>query len=153
MRHLLPLLLLLPLSALAQVGPPCTPQLVITYDAAGNRIQRKEVCDPGGAGTNSSSSEAFRTAGPGASAPLGGQDSLAFSVSPNPGAVFLIQRSGGAEGQALLEVFTPDGRLIRTDVFEGQAHKLDLRALPDGLYLLRLRSGERVWEKKLVKRG
>ncbi|MDX2282840.1 MAG: hypothetical protein NW241_01700 [Bacteroidia bacterium] len=62
MKPVFILLLLLPILAAAQVGPPCTPQLVITYDAAGNRIQRKEVCDPGGAGTNSSSGEAFRSA-------------------------------------------------------------------------------------------
>ncbi len=144
MRHFLPLLFLLPFSAFAQVDQPCTPQLVIAYDAAGNRIQRREACDPvGNPGTYSSSGENFRLESP---------DSLLFSVSPNPGTVFLIQRSGSTEGQTLLEVFTPDGRLIRTEVFEGQAHKLNLSAHPDGLYLLRLRSGELVWEKKLVKR-
>ncbi len=48
MRHFLPFLFLLPLSAFAQVDQPCTPQLVISYDAAGNRIQRREICDPAG---------------------------------------------------------------------------------------------------------
>jgi hypothetical protein len=52
-----------------------------------------------------------------------------------------------------VEVFAPDGKRIRTAAFEGPTHKLDLRALPDGLYLLRLRSGGMVCEKKLLKRG
>ncbi len=121
----LPLLFLFPFSALAQVDQPCTPQLVISYDAAGNRIQRREICDPAGnPGTYSSSGENFRVESP---------DSLLFSVSPNPGTVFLIQRSGSTEGQTVLEVYTPDGRLIRTEVFEGIRHGLQNRLAHDAL--------------------
>jgi hypothetical protein len=148
MCYKLLLLFLLPLSALAQIGPPCTPQLVISYDAAGNRIQRKEVCGPGGAGTNSAPGEGFRIA-----APAG--DSLTLTVSPNPGAVFMVRLAGAGSalpGPLHVQVYTWDGRLIHAETLGGETYKLDLRAFPDGAYLLRVRCGREIREEKLVKR-
>ncbi|MDX1909662.1 MAG: hypothetical protein SF053_21670 [Bacteroidia bacterium] len=84
MRHLITCIFLLPLTTLAQVGQPCTPQLVISYDAAGNRIQRKDICDIGSASTSGETGEGFRGGS-------GRDPALPATVTLNPGSVFLIQ--------------------------------------------------------------
>ena len=50
-----------------------------------------------------------------------------------------------------VELISPTGRLIYTSKAEGDFHKIELKHLPPGLYLIRLWDGESWLVEKVVK--
>lgn len=85
-----------------------------------------------------------------------GASSEAFEVYPNPttGRASLAL-SGFAADRATAMLYDIDGRLVRTldlTLVQGAVQaELDLSALADGMYLLRLRAGDRHFSRKILK--
>lgn len=138
MKHILTLLLLLPLLAQAQSegeGQPCTPELKFYYDAAGNRIQRKEICDPQGTST----------------ARLETQE-ISLLVTPNPSEGRFVIRLSEPIDDAEYSLLDSRGRMIRSSALPGDGIKIDLTDQPDGVYFLRVFRPGMAWSESLVKR-
>lgn len=136
MKHILTLLLLLPLLAQAQnEGPGCTPELKFYYDAAGNRIQRKEICDTQGTST----------------ARLETQE-ISLLVTPNPSEGRFVIRLSEPIDDVEFSILDAHGRMIRSSALPGDGIKIDLSDQPDGVYFLRVIGPGMAWSESLVKR-
>ncbi|MEZ4772747.1 MAG: T9SS type A sorting domain-containing protein [Bacteroidia bacterium] len=120
MKNLLLFFLSLPLAAFAQIGPPCTPEVVLSYDAAGNRIQRKEICDENPPQNRLENPQA------------------ALLVYPNPhDGRFSVRITNDIDVQIWL--YDRQGRLILSAGLPPEGLKIDLSAHPAGVYYLRVK--------------
>lgn len=135
MKYITLLLFLLPLLAQAQTGPGgCNPELRFYYDAAGNRIQRKEICNQGPP-----------------TARLEHQQ-VSLLVSPNPSVGrFFISLSAPMEA-ATFTLYDHRGRLVRSGSLPIEGIKINLSDQPDGVYALRVVAGADAWSENLLKR-
>jgi hypothetical protein len=75
-------------------------------------------------------------------------DAAQLSAFPNPASGFLAVEALSA-GQ--LELISTDGRVLRSEPFSPPQQILSLDAVPAGVYLLRLRSGEAVQTLRIVR--
>ncbi|MBK8566153.1 MAG: VCBS repeat-containing protein [Saprospiraceae bacterium] len=92
-------------------------------------------------------------------APSGAGEAHSFgsmAVSPNPSSgLFTLEMEAMESGETRLTVTDLAGRVIQTQSFEAMAHvaqqrNIDLTAMPAGVYILKLTSGERSGYAKLV---
>jgi hypothetical protein len=143
MRLTLLILLLLPSLASAQLGGNCTWQTTFSYDAAGNRIQRKDACVPNPP-VSQSGTPGFRMPAPAAT-----HAAPELRIYPNPAqtAIHLAFTTPVSRGQVTL--YHLHGSLVAEAPFEGDAHTLHLPPLAAGIYLLRIASEEGTWEEKI----
>ena len=76
-----------------------------------------------------------------------------FLLYPNPATneVWLQLPTNMQQAIMQVELISPTGRLIYTSKAEGEFHKIELKHLPPGLYLIRLWDGERWLVEKVVK--
>lgn len=121
MKNLLLFFLFLPLAAFAQIGPPCTPEVVLSYDAAGNRIQRKEICDENPPQNRLENPQA------------------ALLVYPNPHDGRFTVLLTPQPPEAHLVLYDRQGRLILSADLPPEGFKIDLSAHPAGVYYLRVK--------------
>ncbi len=77
-----------------------------------------------------------------------------FLLYPNPATneVWLQLPTNMQQAIMQVELISPTGRLIYTSKAEGDFHKIELKHLPPGLYLIRLWDGERWLVEKVVKK-
>ena len=75
-----------------------------------------------------------------------------FKLYPNPvkGTLFLKGRKI-IPSQTLLEIFTVQGHLLRKMIIRGKAGEIDVSSLPEGVYLLRIKTGESYQTRRFVK--
>jgi hypothetical protein len=75
-----------------------------------------------------------------------------FEVYPNPaGNEVFIRTNGLNKAQtALIKIFSMDGRLIKDQQLENTGSSIDCSVLQNGLYLIRLHIGDKVYQSKLV---
>jgi hypothetical protein len=92
-------------------------------------------------------------------APSGTGEALSFgsmTVSPNPSSgLFTLEMEAVESGESRLTVTDLAGRVVHMQSFEAMAHvaqrrNIDLTAMPAGVYILKLTSGERSGYAKLV---
>lgn len=72
-------------------------------------------------------------------------------TSPNPVSNYLEIRYSGILGKVKYELYTVNGKLIKTGVFLGKT-KIDTEQLRDGIYLLKLSNGKIFSYRKIIKR-
>ncbi|HTW91237.1 MAG TPA: T9SS type A sorting domain-containing protein [bacterium] len=86
------------------------------------------------------------------SSPLIPHPSSLLSISPNPchGSALLRLSAGPLDHPATLRVFDVSGRVHSTFGIRTSTFRLDLRSMPAGVYLLRLSSGDRCANARLV---
>ncbi len=77
-----------------------------------------------------------------------------FTIYPNPGSGLFTLLAAGLTGPMKLEVLNAQGQLIMRDIFnnsdESYQRMINLTAFPKGVYLVRLVSGDRIQQKKLI---
>lgn len=130
-------ILFMPFALAAQTSGTCqgTIKLSFIYDAAGNRIQRKLVCD-----NNSSTVRA------------GTHYTKEFEVYPNPSSgLFSLFIPIDYGENTTISVWDIHGKLLNTFEANGQLEQVDLRGNPPGNYLIRIRSEDgSIQESKVV---
>jgi hypothetical protein len=72
-----------------------------------------------------------------------------FVVYPNPASDFIIIEN--AEN-ALLEIFSPDGRLIRSVKIETGNNSIKISDIPSGMYIIHLTDEKQKYSQMIVKR-
>lgn len=128
------IILIFPLFTYAQSeGPGCNPELRFYYDAAGNRIQRKEICNQGPP-----------------TARLEHQQ-VSLLVSPNPSAGRFFISLSAPLTPATFTLYDHRGRLVRSGSLPIEGIKINLSDQPDGVYALRVVAGAEVWSENLLK--
>ncbi len=76
-----------------------------------------------------------------------------FSLYPNPASNRLTIVNNGTEGSVwTMKVFNMTGLLMDSHEFNGPLHTVDVSMYSEGLYLLKLSSGERTASYKLIKK-
>jgi hypothetical protein len=75
-----------------------------------------------------------------------------FEVYPNPAdnEVFIKTNGLNKSQSTLIKIFSMDGRLIKNQQLENIGSSIDCSALQNGLYLLQLQNGDKVYQSKLV---
>lgn len=72
-------------------------------------------------------------------------------ISPNPaGDLVMLELTSAPLGPMTLELFRADGALLRRERLKGARHTLDLAALPDGPYVIRIIGGHGQLVDRLV---
>ena len=76
-------------------------------------------------------------------------------LGPNPVAEILhIEIEGIGEHDPELRLYTPFGQLVKQELLPrlrtGVDHQLGVEALPNGVYLLEVKMGERLWREKVI---
>lgn len=82
-------------------------------------------------------------------------DQVNINISPNPGnGLFLLHASGLPENELYIDVLDARGRLVRSssekNVSADLVREIDLQALENGLYFVRVRSGDSQKTTKLI---
>jgi PKD repeat protein/photosystem II stability/assembly factor-like uncharacterized protein len=77
-----------------------------------------------------------------------------FTIYPNPGTGYFTLISSGITGQIQVEVFNARGQSVMNDNFtnshEAYQQTLNLSGLPKGIYIVRMTSGDKVQNRKLI---
>jgi PKD repeat protein/photosystem II stability/assembly factor-like uncharacterized protein len=77
-----------------------------------------------------------------------------FTIFPNPGNGMFTLIAEGLTGPLKLEVLSAQGQLVMKDIFNNShdtyQRMINLSALPKGVYMVRLVSGDRIQQKKLI---
>jgi hypothetical protein len=136
MKYIPIIFLILPLALFAQTGPPCTPEIQMFYDDAGNRIQRKEVCDPNGG------SGQLRISGPVI------EELIVF---PNPGSGMFEAKLPSGLQDVTFWVFDSHGKALIEESLSKSEIMVDITAFPAGVYLLSIRAEGFEARKTLIK--
>lgn len=79
---------------------------------------------------------------------------IAFTMSPNPAVDQLFIQTGQLLEDALVTIYTLEGRLVQTnqfDAFQSDRFELDIRSLPSGVYLLKLNTKDKQGVQRFVK--
>ncbi len=78
-----------------------------------------------------------------------------FTVYPNPANDQVFLRSQVDHGSTSLQVLSLDGRILhqldQLNWSRDQIVELDIRALPAGMYIVRVQEGAKLWSTKLIK--
>ena len=138
-------------NAVAQCSPVCgsgticlCSPVMYTYDGAGNRTDRYQVCtcqQPSGrlaspAQTNDNTNQAASTM---------------LSIQPNPttGKVTIVFASALEKGTIVVTDAT--GKQVATYAVSGSNYEIDMAMLPGGLYVFTLQTADRLESRKVVK--
>lgn len=78
------------------------------------------------------------------------EEALSFSVFPNPTKGLLNIRLAQSSGQATVELFDLQGRLVQSKKMHGETDSLSLDGLQDGVYLVSVTDATRKTTKKIV---
>jgi len=73
------------------------------------------------------------------------------TVYPNPGSGIFLLRTSDASVKLIVSVYNTLGEIIQTQTFAGEL-EIDLRSAADGVYYLRVRSGEEINVLRVIKR-
>lgn len=158
-----------------QVTTDC-PRIEFTYDAAGNRIQRKWVdcivvvgggggrinrtVNPDGTVTDAAIADEATPLAEGDSPTRDGMVSeietsagvlASVSIAPNPTAGILYLNANELQGSLQVTVFDLQGKNLYSGAYSGGTQTIDLSGFPAAPYFLRLQSEAEVKVLKVVK--
>jgi len=75
-----------------------------------------------------------------------------FSVKPNPSdGIFTLEMSGEFSGPVFVEVYSMQGRKVKTAALSDNISEINLGGFPSGIYLLQINAGNKFYNRKLVK--
>lgn len=117
----------------AQPPPPWSCKILYTYDAAGNRIHREWYCWTGHTPTGQQGGEDAV-----ASEPRSAMEENRLTVLPNPANQLLTVKLKEAVTTGTMEITDAKGQVIQTRPVEGMQMDLDISALSNGAYYVRL---------------
>jgi Secretion system C-terminal sorting domain len=162
------IVLLLPFLSNAQHPlPPPQPHVIYTYDAAGNRIQRKmiliDIMAPIDPDKPISQSGLFRVGSGNASNALSSDDAtpigesdvsssiVSMQVFPNPTTgIFTLQLSEGIKKSDII-IYDANGEKVLTKSCASTQESMDISQLPAGAYQITVSSGEWYGRASLIK--
>ena len=108
-----------------------------TYDAAGNRIERKWWCgDPHVADEDETKSME--------------QAAFGFMLAPNPARDNLVLTSEADMANASVSITSGDGRTVHNTRMNGGRMEFDISAYEAGQYILTLRSGQEEYQSRFT---
>jgi hypothetical protein len=118
-----------------------------TYDAAGNRIARKYVTATLTRSANASNEQ------PDSTNVEAGLGELKVTLYPNPTRGTIVVGITGYDSQTpiLLTLFTPDGKLLKSLSAQSDRTPIEMASYAAGWYLLRVVSGDKTLEFKIIK--
>ena len=117
----------------AQPPPPWSCKILYTYDAAGNRIHREWYCWTGHTPTSQPGGEEEVT-----SEPRSTMEENRLTVLPNPANQLVTVKLKEAVTTGTMEITDAKGQVIQTRPVEGMQMDLDISALSNGAYYVRL---------------
>ena len=126
---------------------------MFTYDAAGNRTDRYQLCaceaPPSGRTVNPATANG--TAANSADDNATQAASTALSIQPNPtsGKVTIVFASALEKG--IIIVTDATGKQVATYTVSGSNYEIDMATLPGGLYVFTLQTADRLESRKVVK--
>lgn len=84
--------------------------------------------------------------------PENNSDAGSFSVKPNPSdGIFTLEMSGEFSGPVFVEVYSMQGRKVKTAALSDNISEINLGGFPLGIYLLQINAGNKYYYRKLVK--
>ena len=143
-KILTPLFLLFSLQAFSQEIPSGSCGLIMTYDAAGNRIKREYYCNNG---SNRIANPELAKQQEAASA--GFEEVEALYPNPTTGKFYITFSK--AIDHSVVQIVDVNGKTIRQVKGSGTRLELDLSGQPGGTYFIIIRTGETVINKKVIK--
>jgi uncharacterized protein (TIGR02145 family) len=85
---------------------------------------------------------------------VGKEPSGSLTIKPNPASETILVEIPGHEDlrEETIRIYTSSGRLVLEETFRGTSpFEIHIGRLPAGLYLARIRGGEKEWSSKIVK--
>jgi len=79
-----------------------------------------------------------------------GPEAAEITIYPNPSRGILTVRTSGISS-CDLEISDFSGRIVRHTSFEDTMYRIDLGSLPEGIYILRISSKEKIFTRRFVK--
>ncbi|HRP34111.1 MAG TPA: T9SS type A sorting domain-containing protein [Agriterribacter sp.] len=143
-KILIPLFLLFSFQTIAQEIPAGSCGLLMTYDAAGNRIKREYYCNNG---SNRISSPELAKQQEAAS--TGFEEVDALYPNPTTGKVYITFSK--PLDNAVIQILDVNGKVIQKVKGRGTRLEFDLSGQPGGTYFILIKSNGVVINKKVVK--
>ncbi len=132
-KILIPILLILSLHSYAQEIPSGSCGLIMTYDAAGNRIKREYYCNNG-----SNRISAPELAKQQEAASVGFEEVDALYPNPTTGRFYITFSK--AIDNSVIQILDVNGKVLQQLKGSGSRLELDLSAGPGGIYFVLIKS-------------